>query len=90
MSAVVESSVTIELSERELNHVLVLIAMESEAQPLLSHLSLSPIDSNIAFSPFKIYSGKYKDITISVVTNGKDAKLGVDNVGTVAGLNFHT
>lgn len=37
-----------------------------------------------AAAPSKCFSGSYKDATISVVTNGKCDRFGVDQIGTVA------
>ena len=69
-------------------HVLILIAMEAEAAPLLSKLDLPQIPLDVCeWHPFLAYSGKYKDLRVSIVTNGKSkCKEGegepVDNVGT--------
>ena len=81
MSAVLASAVAI--SEGVVQHVLVVIAMEAEAAPLLTKLNLSVIPSFSANSPCIIYSGTYLGCTVSVVTNGKCSSHGVDNVGTV-------
>jgi 5'-methylthioadenosine nucleosidase len=69
-------------SDRVIQHVLVLIAMEAEAQPLLTALSLSTVAPAIPNAPFQIFQGAYKGTTVSVITNGKDKRFGVDNVGT--------
>lgn len=66
-----------------IKHVLVLIAMEAEATPLLKLLNLATIPSTPKNAPCIIHSGLYKGCTVSVVTNGKCSKFGVDNVGTV-------
>jgi 5'-methylthioadenosine nucleosidase len=76
MSAIVSESPLIK-------HVLIVIAMEAEAAPLLEKLKLSIIPSTAKNSPCLLYSGSYKGCTVSVVTNGKCSKFGVDNVGTV-------
>jgi 5'-methylthioadenosine nucleosidase len=72
-------------SARE-RHVLILIAMEAEAAPLLAKLAIPEITFGDCFCPCKGYSGVYKGQRISVVTNGKCALSsdgnGVDNVGT--------
>jgi 5'-methylthioadenosine nucleosidase len=81
MSAVVSE---IDASSSPLiKHVLIVIAMEAEAAPLLEKLKLSIIPSVAKNSPCLMYSGCYKGCTVSVVTNGKSSKFGVDNVGTV-------
>lgn len=68
--------------EKVIKHALILIAMEAEAEPLLKALNLQKINSDSEYSPFIIYSGSYKNFVVSVVTNGKCNKFGVDNVGT--------
>ena len=71
------------VDDRRINHVLVMIAMEAEAAPLLKKLNLSVTPSASKNAPCIIYSGVYNDCTVSVVTNGKCGTHGVDNVGTV-------
>jgi len=74
-----------------INNVVVSIAMEAEAAPLIEHLGLKKNDDVFPSQvPFEAYSGTIcgsgaatKQIT--VITNGKDGvyETGVDNVGTV-------
>ena len=72
------------------SHILVVIAMEAEAQPLLSALNLTQIDSSVPNAPGLLFSGNYGEndvFRISVAVNGKSDQFKVDNVGTVpAGL----
>lgn len=65
--------------------VLVLIAMEQEAAPLIAGLGLVKDDpSRIPKpAPCLTYSGSYAGIQILVVCNGKCRLHSVDNVGTV-------
>lgn len=77
------SSVAHEKKEGVIGHVLIIIAMEAEAAPLLKKLNLSTVPSAYKNSPFQIHSGLYNGCTVSVATNGKCSKFGVDNVGTV-------
>lgn len=77
------SSVAHEKKEGVISHVLIIIAMEAEAAPLLKKLNLSTVPSAYKNSPFQIHSGLYNGCTVSVATNGKCSKFGVDNVGTV-------
>eukprot|EP00606_Chrysophyceae_sp_TOSAG23-5_P000111 GSChrysophyteH2.ASY1.ANO1.1540.1 assembled CDS len=71
-------------------HVLVLIAMEAEASPLLAALELPETALDHPWAPCKAYSGTYKGMRVSVVTNGKwtgttsdgVVEAPVDNVGT--------
>jgi 5'-methylthioadenosine nucleosidase len=65
--------------------VVIAIAMEAEAAPLINHLSLQPA-TNIfpTTTPFLAYQGKHHSCNLTVITNGKDEVhgTGVDNVGT--------
>ena len=62
--------------------VLFVIAMESEAQPLLNRLELVPLENSIPHSPCKIFVGEHNGAKVSVVINGKCETYKVDNVGT--------
>lgn len=65
--------------------VLIIIAMEQEAQPFVDHLKLDKTDAVFPSStPFVAFAGKHKDTQVTVVTFGKDTVhgTGVDNVGT--------
>mmetsp|Transcript_11711 Transcript_11711/g.17179 ORF Transcript_11711/g.17179 Transcript_11711/m.17179 type:complete len:279 (+) Transcript_11711:39-875(+) len=73
---------------KDFDHVIVSIAMEAEATPLVDHLELK--EDKSAFPPqvpFRAYSGSICDSStkITVITSGKDIahETGVDNVGTV-------
>jgi nucleoside phosphorylase len=66
--------------------VLIAMAMEAEAAPVVTKLGL--ISDTTFFpskTPFKAYRGSYKGCNLVVVTNGKDHVhgTGVDNCGTV-------
>lgn len=65
------------------HNILFVIAMESEALPLLTRLSLIPVDNILPNSPCKIYSGTHNGAKVSVVINGKCPRFNVDFVGTV-------
>ena len=62
--------------------VLFVIAMESEAQPLLNRLELVPLENLIPHSPCKIFVGEHNGAKVSVVINGKCETYKVDYVGT--------
>ncbi|KAJ7537136.1 hypothetical protein O6H91_12G099100 [Diphasiastrum complanatum] len=67
--------------------VLLVIAMQAEALPLVEALKLSQ-DDTLVFPksvPWIKYSGIHDGLHIHIVVPGKDAVLGVDNVGTVSG-----
>lgn len=68
--------------EKPIKSVLILIAMEAEAAPLLEHLKLSKKDKICDITESVAYSGTYNSCQISVITNGKSERFGVDNVGT--------
>ena len=62
------------------------MAMEAEASPIVSNLSLVHDATFFPITtPFKAFSGFYKDCNVVVITNGKDHVhgTGVDNCGTV-------
>lgn len=64
-------------------HILIMIAMEAEAKPLLDKLSLQKTELSHPWAPFDLYSGSHKGMRVSVCVNGKAIKAGgVDNVGT--------
>jgi hypothetical protein len=72
--------------DKKINRILILVAMEAEAQPLLDALQLSKVPAKVPFAPFQVFSGSYKGHHVTVVTNGKDARFKVDNVGTTPGM----
>ncbi|CAI9104694.1 OLC1v1003418C1 [Oldenlandia corymbosa var. corymbosa] len=73
---------------RPISNILFIIAMQTEALPLVDKFQLIEAPSSDSVFPEGVpwvrYSGKYKDLTISIVSPGKDAALGVDSVGTVS------
>jgi len=69
-------------TSREIKHVLFAIAMEAEAKPFLEKMKLSAIDHAHSSLSMQLYQGTYKDMTLSVVVNGKCSRFGVDCVGT--------
>jgi 5'-methylthioadenosine nucleosidase len=69
------------------NSIVIVIAMEAEARPLIDHLQLDP---DAAFfpshTPFRAWNGTYNEHhQVTIVTNGKDTVYAtdVDNCGTV-------
>ena len=71
-------------SGEPIRNVLILIAMEAEAAPFLSTLSLQKADWQHPGAPCVIYSGMHKGVIVSVCTNGLCSKHDntVNNVGT--------
>ncbi|KAL3631637.1 Mutanase [Castilleja foliolosa] len=72
--------------ERRISSILFIIAMQTEASPLVEKFQLAEEPDSVFPKgvPWVKYSGKYKDLNISIVCPGKDASLGVDCVGTVS------
>mmetsp|Transcript_24058 Transcript_24058/g.34462 ORF Transcript_24058/g.34462 Transcript_24058/m.34462 type:complete len:250 (+) Transcript_24058:24-773(+) len=71
--------------EAKVTHIVVLIAMEAEAKPLLEAYKLQQQKFKLFSSaPSVVYTGESHngDCRLSVVTNGKCSSFGVDNVGT--------
>ncbi|XP_074335704.1 5'-methylthioadenosine/S-adenosylhomocysteine nucleosidase-like [Apium graveolens] len=73
-------------SNRPISTVLIIIAMQTEALPLVNKFQLSQaVDSVFPKGvPWVRYHGTYKDLNINIMWPGKDAVLGVDSVGTVS------
>jgi len=77
---------SIAMSGEKINNVVIAIAMEAEATPFVTHLSLEVDETFFPKTvPFQAFRGRYEECDITVVTNGKDNVYGtnVDNVGTV-------
>lgn len=73
-------------TNKTIKSVVLVFAMDAEAQPLVQKLGLLRDDPPKLMqpSPAVTYSGKVGDLEVHVVWNGKCAKNGVDLVGTVA------
>jgi 5'-methylthioadenosine nucleosidase len=80
MSAIIGEVVT---GAKRIEHIVILIAMVAEAEPFVTKMKLNLVPSSFTGSPCLIHTGEHNGSKISVVTNGKDRKFGVDNVGTV-------
>ncbi|KAL5788793.1 hypothetical protein ACOSP7_005742 [Xanthoceras sorbifolium] len=75
-----------EKSEGAISSIVIIIAMQTEAMPLVHKLELeedldSPFPKGV---PWVRYHGAYKDLHISIIWPGKDSALGVDSVGTIS------
>nr|CAD1831031.1 unnamed protein product [Ananas comosus var. bracteatus] len=73
--------------DRPISTVLIVIAMQTEALPLVNKFQLTEDTGQSLFPkgvPWVRYHGKYKDLYINLVWPGKDSVLGVDSVGTVS------
>ncbi|KAL5561125.1 hypothetical protein UlMin_030872 [Ulmus minor] len=84
--AAVEAAVVAEPQRRPISTVLIVIAMQTEALPVVNKFQLTE-DPQSVFPegvPWVRYHGTYKDLNINLVWPGKDLALGVDSVGTVS------
>ncbi|EXB36844.1 5'-methylthioadenosine/S-adenosylhomocysteine nucleosidase 2 [Morus notabilis] len=75
-----------EPQDRPISTALIIIAMQTEALPVVNKLQLTE-DPNPPFPngvPWVRFYGTYKDLQINLVWPGKDSSLGVDSVGTVS------
>eukprot|EP01023_Acetabularia_acetabulum_P060301 TRINITY_DN7247_c0_g1_i2.p1 TRINITY_DN7247_c0_g1~~TRINITY_DN7247_c0_g1_i2.p1 ORF type:complete len:247 (+),score=51.12 TRINITY_DN7247_c0_g1_i2:277-1017(+) len=79
------------MSDSQIKSVLLVIAMEQEAQPQVDILGLQQQQEKwLEPTPIKYFMGQYKGIKVHLMTNGKSQQHGVDNVGTVpAGLTTY-
>ncbi|XP_057964419.1 5'-methylthioadenosine nucleosidase isoform X1 [Malania oleifera] len=85
-SAVAEDAMLAGAEKRPISSLLLIIAMQTEALPLVNKFQLTK-DLDSAFPkgvPWVRYHGMYKDLHINLIWPGKDSTLGVDNVGTVS------
>lgn len=71
--------------DAKIGTVVVLVAMEAEAAPIVENLELRKDDPPRIKPPAPCvsYSGKHFGVNIHLICNGKCKKFGVDNVGTV-------
>ncbi len=70
--------------EQPIEKVAIIVAMQTEANPLIEKLGLQPNNSLGLFPALGLmsYSGKIKDKEIYLIVNGTDQTYHVDNVGT--------
>jgi len=60
-----------------------LVAMEAEALPLIEHFKLRDLQGFFGPEmPMKAHAGRFNDLEISLVTNGKDDRYQIDNIGS--------
>ena len=60
-----------------------IMAMEAEAAPLIRELGLKPVSKPADPQlPFVSYQGVVQDMELTLSLNGKDARSGVDNIGS--------
>ncbi|GIL43614.1 hypothetical protein Vafri_1271 [Volvox africanus] len=73
------------MDDKIVQSVLIVFAMQAEAQPLIEMLGLEKDEPPkiVGPAPCVTFSSHHEDLDIHVVWNGKDENTGVDNVGTV-------
>ncbi|GAB2225234.1 hypothetical protein Droror1_Dr00006025 [Drosera rotundifolia] len=79
-------AIVAEAEIKPISTVVFIIAMQTEALPLVNRFQLSE-DAESVFPkgvPWVRYHGYYKDLQINIIWPGKDPLLGVDSVGTVS------
>lgn len=70
--------------------ILIIMAMEDEASPLVNSLELKNENRLHNIYSIKKFSGKYKDLNINLITNGTCSRYNVDSIGTqVSTLSAH-
>jgi 5'-methylthioadenosine/S-adenosylhomocysteine nucleosidase len=71
-------------NERPIRKVLLVVALEEEATPIINKLHLKEDESSFPDLPMRAYFGKYRSIEISLILNGADPRYKVPNIGTQA------
>jgi 5'-methylthioadenosine nucleosidase len=64
--------------------VMLVVAMPSEAMPLIQTFKLHEVNNAFPGLPMKAYEGKYRNLDVFLVLNGDDPTYQVANVGTQA------
>lgn len=59
-----------------------IMAMEAEAAPLIQQTGMKSVASPDPRLPFRYYRSEYKGLRLILSLSGKDARRGVDNIGT--------
>ncbi|KAL9418301.1 hypothetical protein AB3S75_041161 [Citrus x aurantiifolia] len=75
-----------EKSQEAISSVVIIIAMQTEAMPLVNKFELKE-DQDSVFPegvPWVRYHGTYKDLHLNLIWPGKDTSLEVDSVGTIS------
>ncbi|XP_042493840.1 5'-methylthioadenosine/S-adenosylhomocysteine nucleosidase-like [Macadamia integrifolia] len=83
---VTEEAMAAEEEKKPISTIVFVIAMQSEALPLVNRFQLTE-DPDSVFPkgfPWVRYHGIYKDLHINIIWPGKDPVWGVDSVGTVS------
>ncbi|GLT86119.1 hypothetical protein SLE2022_042810 [Rubroshorea leprosula] len=81
-----EEAMVAQVEGRRISTIVIIIAMQAEALPVVNKLQLKEEHSS-GFPkevPWVRYHGVYKDLNIHLVWPGKDLTLGVDGIGTIS------
>lgn len=65
--------------------IMLVVAMASEADPLIQTFKLHEIDNAFSGLPMKAYEGHFERLDVTLVLNGLDPVYQVPNIGTEAG-----
>jgi nucleoside phosphorylase len=72
-----------------MDRILVIVAMEAEAAPLVAALDAAEIDRHPTL-PMRTYATSVGSASVRIVVNGKDPRYGADGIGTIpAALTTH-
>lgn len=76
----------IKAEQKNIQKILLVVAMDTEAAPIIKSFDLQPISSIFGKLPMKAYIGKYNNFDISLIINGEDPMYHCPNVGTQAAV----
>lgn len=74
---------TVTVGRRTISSIVILVAMEQEAAPMIKEFNLERQESLCNICQCLTFSGKYAGCSLYLITNGKCRRYGVDEVGTV-------
>ncbi len=69
---------------KKFENICFVVAMYAEAQPIIDALELVEDQSFCPKHPMRAWTGKYRNLQLSLVINGKDPETGLDLIGTQA------
>ena len=67
-----------------INKITFIVAMESEANPIIKGLKLAEDPAFVPDMPMQAWTGYYEGVEVSLIINGKDSDTGLDLIGTQA------
>lgn len=69
-------------STPKIQKILLVVAMDKEAEPIIKALSLQKSSLHLGTLPMQAYEGRYHNLDIAMIINGQDPIYKVQNVGT--------